>query len=95
MDTLLIKNVSKLFRTYRKSHNDGVFDAYTDEMRKYRSSGVITGLPDNYARGRIIGDYRRVALYGIKKLIEEKKKRSGGNRWSYDRQYNTIAGRGK
>ncbi len=65
--------VSKLFRTHRKSHNDGVFDAYTDEMKLFRSSGVITGLPDNYARGRIIGDYRRVPLYGIDFLVEAKK----------------------
>ncbi len=65
--------VSKLFRTHRKSHNDGVFDAYTNEMKLFRSSGVITGLPDNYARGRIIGDYRRVPLYGIDYLIEAKK----------------------
>lgn len=66
--------VKEIFTKYRKSHNDGIFDAYTEEIKKYRTSGVITGLPDNYSRGRIIGDYRRVALYGIDRLVEEKQK---------------------
>ncbi|MBQ2965976.1 MAG: formate acetyltransferase, partial [Bacteroidales bacterium] len=65
--------VKKIFTHYRKTHNDGVFDAYTEEIRKYRSLGFLTGLPDNYSRGRIIGDYRRLALYGIDRLIEVKK----------------------
>jgi formate C-acetyltransferase len=68
----LDSQVLEIFTKYRKSHNDGVFDAYTPEIRRYRSSGVLTGLPDNYARGRIIGDYRRVALYGIDRLVEAK-----------------------
>ncbi|MEB3342912.1 formate C-acetyltransferase [Okeania sp.] len=62
----------EIFTQYRKTHNDGVFDAYTREMRKARHSGIITGLPDSYGRGRIIGDYRRVALYGLDFLLEEK-----------------------
>lgn len=62
-----------IFTQYRKTHNDGVFDAYTQEMRMARRSGIITGLPDAYGRGRIIGDYRRVALYGCDRLIEDKK----------------------
>ncbi|GAA3654305.1 formate C-acetyltransferase [Flavivirga jejuensis] len=65
--------LTELFSKYVKTHNDGVFDAYTTEIKKFRSLGFLTGLPDNYARGRIIGDYRRVALYGIDFLIESKK----------------------
>lgn len=66
--------ITECFTKYVKTHNDGVFDAYTTEIRKLRSLGFLTGLPDNYGRGRIIGDYRRVALYGIQRLIEEKSK---------------------
>ena len=65
--------VHEAFTKYRKSHNDGVFDAYTPEIMKCRKSGIITGLPDAYGRGRIIGDYRRVALYGVDRLIEVKR----------------------
>lgn len=65
--------VHEVFTKYRKSHNDGVFDAYTPEIMKCRKSGIITGLPDAYGRGRIIGDYRRVALYGIDRLLAEKR----------------------
>ena len=64
--------VHEAFTKYRKSHNDGVFDAYTPEIMRCRKSGIITGLPDAYGRGRIIGDYRRVALYGVDRLIEIK-----------------------
>ncbi|MEI7579312.1 MAG: formate C-acetyltransferase [bacterium] len=65
--------VSEIFYKYRKTHNDGVFSVYTAEQRLLRSQHIVTGLPDNYGRGRIIGDYRRLALYGVDKLIKEKK----------------------
>lgn len=68
----LSDKVLDIFTHYRKTHNDGVFEAYTDEIRKFRSLGFLTGLPDNYARGRVIGDYRRLALYGIDRLMEAK-----------------------
>ena len=73
--------ISKIFTKYRKTHNQGVFDAYTPEMRKARHAAILTGLPDAYGRGRIIGDYRRIALYGIDRLVYDK----------FD-QYNSIDG---
>lgn len=69
--------VTEVFTTYRKTHNDGVFDAYTPDIRACRKSGIITGLPDAYGRGRIIGDYRRIALYGIDRLIQDKNEQKG------------------
>ena len=75
-----------IFSKYRKTHNEGVFDAYTDDVRRCRSSHILTGLPDAYGRGRIIGDYRRVALYGVTRLIKQKReeKRSLDSEMSSD-----------
>ena len=64
----------KIFTVYHKTHNQGVFDAYTPEIRAARKNKIITGLPDTYGRGRIVGDYRRIALYGIDFLVAEKQK---------------------
>jgi formate C-acetyltransferase len=71
-------HVVETFTKYRKTHNDGVFDAYTADVRRSRSSHILTGLPDAYGRGRIIGDYRRVALYGVGRLIKHKKQEKTG-----------------
>ena len=77
------ENVKEIFTKYRKTHNEGVFEAYTPEIRACRKSGIITGLPDAYGRGRIIGDYRRVALYGVNKLIEDKKNQKSSTDYQF------------
>src|SRR5215472_9898993 len=79
-------HVVETFTKYRKTHNDGVFDAYTADIRRCRSSHLLTGLPDAYGRGRIIGDYRRVALYGVDRLIARKKEEKNAldYAWSTD-----------
>src|SRR5205085_6321597 len=77
--------VVEVFTKYRKTHNAGVFDAYTADVRRCRSSHILTGLPDAYGRGRIIGDYRRVPLYGVDRLIEQKKE----ERSALDLQWST------
>ena len=79
------ERVREIFTKYRKTHNDGVFDAYTPEILRARKAGIVTGLPDAYGRGRIIGDYRRVALYGVDRLIEAKK----AERAELDAQFGT------
>ena len=78
--------VVETFTKYRKTHNDAVFDAYTDDIRRCRSSHILTGLPDAYGRGRIIGDYRRVALYGVDRLVARKKEEKSAldGAWSTD-----------
>ena len=77
------ENIKEIYTKYRKTHNEGVFQAYTPEIRACRKSGIITGLPDAYGRGRIIGDYRRVALYGIDRLIQDKKEQKSQTDYAY------------
>ena len=79
------KKIDKVFTDYRKTHNQAVFDAYTPEMKLVRKAHLLTGLPDTYGRGRIVGDYRRIALYGVNRLIEQKKKDlNASNNFSMD-----------
>ena len=77
------EKIEDIYHNYRKTHNDGVFSAYTPEIRAARSAHLLTGLPDGYGRGRIIGDYRRVALYGIDELIKGKKEDFANTRGNY------------
>jgi formate C-acetyltransferase len=86
-------NIVQTFTKYHKTHNDAVFDAYTADIKKCRSSHILTGLPDAYGRGRIIGDYRRVALYGVNRLIEIKERRS--QTWILRCQQMRLLGTGK
>ena len=90
----LIPHVVETFTKYRKTHNDGVFDAYTADIRRCRSSHILTGLPDAYGRGRIIGDYRRVALYGVARLIEQKQQEKRSSRRGHvDRRHHSRSRR--
>lgn len=84
--------VVEVFTHYRKTHNDGVYDVYTPEMRRAKKAGIITGLPDSYGRGRIIGDYRRVPLYGVDRLIEEKQQAMANLELDYI-DYETVRAR--